>query len=393
MGSTTGLNSTTKINFGGNTAARFQLNGNNFSTNNGIAQGNGNNIIENASATAATLTTTSTFGYSELIQDGTGGGALRLNVTGNDYLRLYNSNTYSGGTTVGSGSAIEINANTALGTGAVTLNGGALTVYGNNETIANAITVNGTGSALNAANGRNLIVNGNISGSGALSLSGGGNASLFLGGDNSGYTGNATVSGNSVRFGSATAGSASALWTVNNNLTFEGGSSNPQYIPNNSTISLGGLAGSSSGSVGNDGGNYGPPTTTLSLGGRNDTLDTYSGTISNSNTLNVVKVGTGTQVLAGSNQYTGTTTVNGGTLRVSSLSGNAAVAVNGGGTLGASGAAVTHRRPGERRQRQHGRHAGHDRPGRRQCHQHPDAEQRGRPHPGRHDQQLLQPDI
>jgi len=77
--------------------------------------------------------------------------------------------------------------------------------------------------------------------------------------------------------------------------------------------------------------------------GVDDGSGTLTGTISSaSGTTNLVKAGTGVQVLAGANAYNGTTTVQAGTLLANNTTGSAtgsgAVIVNTGGTFGGSGA-------------------------------------------------------
>ena len=63
---------------------------------------------------------------------------------------------------------------------------------------------------------------------------------------------------------------------------------------------------------------------------------TYSGVISGNGSL--AKLGAGTLTLTGSNSYTGTTTVSGGTLAVTgSLSGSITVTTDNGGTMSLSG--------------------------------------------------------
>jgi len=66
---------------------------------------------------------------------------------------------------------------------------------------------------------------------------------------------------------------------------------------------------------------------------------TFSGILSNQDGFlgNYTKVGSGTQILTGASTYTGTTSINAGTLLVNGSLGNTTVAVNNGGTLGGSG--------------------------------------------------------
>jgi autotransporter-associated beta strand protein len=60
-------------------------------------------------------------------------------------------------------------------------------------------------------------------------------------------------------------------------------------------------------------------TSTLTINGT--TTQTFAGVINSSNTTNVVKSGTGTQVFSGTNTYDGTTTNNGGILKITNASG------------------------------------------------------------------------
>jgi len=82
---------------------------------------------------------------------------------------------------------------------------------------------------------------------------------------------------------------------------------------------------------------------TLDLKNQTMTVDgsgaaTISGTLQNSTgNGNIVKKGAGTLALTGNNTYTGTTTVNGGSLRVNGQTGAGTVVVNPGGTLSGNG--------------------------------------------------------
>ncbi|MDY0170432.1 MAG: autotransporter-associated beta strand repeat-containing protein [Thermoguttaceae bacterium] len=77
---------------------------------------------------------------------------------------------------------------------------------------------------------------------------------------------------------------------------------------------------------------------TLTVGTANGDGD-FSGTIEPG--ISLIKAGTGTQILSGANTYTGTTTVNGGTLLVNNTAGSGTgtglVTVNSGATLGGTG--------------------------------------------------------
>jgi autotransporter-associated beta strand protein len=74
--------------------------------------------------------------------------------------------------------------------------------------------------------------------------------------------------------------------------------------------------------------------------GNNNASTTYSGVLSGSGSL--TKSGTGTWALSGANTYTGTTTINGGTLLINGNQSTAtgAVTVNNSGTLGGSSGTI-----------------------------------------------------
>ena len=142
-GSTTafGNNVATTVDSG----AVLELDG--FSNSIGSLAGAG--TVENASATAATLTTggdnTSTT-FSGVLQDGTGGGALSLTKTGSGNQTLSGANTYTGVTTVSAG-ILGVQNSSALGsaTGGTVVDSGATLRLDNGANIASeALTLSGT---------------------------------------------------------------------------------------------------------------------------------------------------------------------------------------------------------------------------------------------------------
>ena len=324
-----------QLTFGTGSAATVALNGTSLTDSGNLNSSSGSAvpIIENGSSTAVTLTNSG--GNSALyavIKDG-GTASLSLATSGTAYLRLFGANTYSGGTTIGTGSTIEADNNTALGTGLVTLSGGTISVAGSNSTLANNITGSGTFSPYNV----NLTLNGSLTGSGTLQrtqFSGQAVNSVFLNGNNSGFSGTFIVNSGALRFNSPSASSASALWIDN-----VGGN---YFSLSAGNYSFGGLQGNSSGVIYNGSASL----TTMTLGGRNDTLDNYSGDIGNFGgsggaNISVTKTGTGTQEFSGANVYTQGTTVSQGTLLVTNTSGSAtgtgAVTVSSGATLAGTG--------------------------------------------------------
>jgi autotransporter-associated beta strand protein len=205
--------------------------------------GNGGATGSLSTSSAITVNGTLTFNRSGDIAQGTnfstaaitGTGSLIQNGSGN--LTLNAANTYSGGTTLNSGT-LNINNASTLGSGTLTINGGTL-----NNTSGSAITLStnnaqswngdfaftgagdlnlGTGNvAMNATrtvtvNGGNLTVGGSISGSGGLTKNGTG--TLVLSGSNT-YNGTTTINAGTVR-----AAAANALVNTGNITLNPGGS-------------------------------------------------------------------------------------------------------------------------------------------------------------------------
>lgn len=204
----------------------------------------GNTIIRNQSASNLTFSDgSSSMGIAlgnvseNVIQiDGTGNvsigsiisGAARslsLRATGSGSLILSGTNTYTGGTTVSSGTLkLDHATNTLANSGAVTVSGGTLALGGNSDTVG-AVTLSsgsitsstgvltGSSYSLNDAGSISAI----LGGSGALTKTGAGTATLS--GDNT-YSGTTTINdGVLIVNGTHSGGGA---YTVNTNGTLGG---------------------------------------------------------------------------------------------------------------------------------------------------------------------------
>ena len=177
-----------------------------------------------------------------------------LTYSGTGLLTLTGTNTYSGGTTINSGT-VNIQNNSALGGGAVSVAPGrsataTLQLQGGLTGVANAITLNGDGST-------------NVMGSSQGAL------------DN--------LSGNNTVTGAITLGSAAQINSDSGTLS----------------ITTGGITGTNQ---------------NLTVGGSGNT--SISGVIATgSGTL--TKTGSGTLTLSGANTFTGATSINGGSLSIS----------------------------------------------------------------------------
>ena len=259
---------------------------------------------------------------------GTISGTGSLTNSGSGKLTLNGTNTYSGGTTLNAGTIVFGNSS-AFGTNVVTANGGTLncSFVAGNANFTNNVVVNGP-VTFEAAVG-NWNFNGNLTGSGTITRGSLGLDSLYLGGDNSGFTGTYQdqSTGTSVtRFSANTAGSTNAHWIFNQ--TVQGRTSLPAV---SGTIHFGSFSGTGSLS---DGGSGILNTVEVGALGLNDTFSgvivTFSGNIA------FTKVGAGTMTLSGVNTYSGATAINAGELvgQTGGSCSNSAVTVAVGATNG-----------------------------------------------------------
>ena len=255
----------------------------------------------------------------------------------------------------------------------VTLAGGTLAIAGGNHTIsaaaggiyaltlaAGTTSTISTSDFITPANARTLTISTPISGSGSLSISGSTSGSVVLTNTtNNTNTGLTTVTSTGVLNLSATA----AINAIGGNVTVNSGGTltnvNANQIPDASNVTVNGtwdlnsksetvaaVSGTSTGKIQNTGG------TAATLTAYIDGSASFSGNITGT-ALALTKTGPGTLTLSFANSYTGVTTVNAGTLSVSSLAnggstsniGNstnaAANLVLGGGNLQYTGANVT----------------------------------------------------
>jgi fibronectin-binding autotransporter adhesin len=214
LANTGALNSTTPVAvaFGSGSTGVLQLNGNSVTVA-GLSTSAtvGTPVVENANATAATLTVnvTSAQAFAGVLRDGTGGGALSLTKTGASTLTLGGANAYTGATTVSAGVlqagaanvfapssaytlanaagvALDLNnTNQTIGSlaggggtgGNVTLGSGTLTLGGNNTSTTFTGLFTGTGTVMKVGTGT-LTLRGNSTWTGPLSVTGGGVVSI-----------------------------------------------------------------------------------------------------------------------------------------------------------------------------------------------------------------------
>ncbi|MEO7098796.1 MAG: autotransporter-associated beta strand repeat-containing protein [Luteolibacter sp.] len=276
----------------------------------------GNLMLANDQASTFTVNSNATI--SAIIANNTA-GASSLTKAGTAILTLSNANTYSGGTTISAGT-LAVGNNSALGTGgtsSVTLDGGTLR---NSAliTTANNIVVGSNGGRITLGSNNNYTLTGALSGSGNLLIGGAGTNNQSV---NAQFSANTMTSGTITLNSASTGGIARLKTTASSSAAVDwvvsGGNSSSTEV--SGTFNFGSLSGSGGLTAFN--GNSGD--TIYSVGALN-TDKIYSGllaSIGTNSSLSLLKVGTGSWTLSGTNTFvtvgTGgasTTTVRDGSL-------------------------------------------------------------------------------
>ena len=294
-----------------------------------VTIGNASNPLTVALGASRNITVTPSANTLTIVNviSGTGFG---ITKAGAGTLTLNGANTYSGGTTINAGTlAVSLN-NAALGTGSVTLNGGTLGIAtsANNLSIVNNVTIGPNGGTIACTpSNKTLALTGALSGAGNLTIGGGGNNGTI----NPQFSANTMTSGTITLLGSAS-GTARVKSTTTSSAVldwvFNGGGTDVS-----GTFNWGSFSGTGSYNAYNN--NSG--TTLYSIGGNNHDA-TYSGAQGQTGTgqvLSFLKVGTGAQTFSGASSYTGTMTVENG-----SLIAGANVSVSANGPFGNASSAI-----------------------------------------------------
>lgn len=306
----TGANSTFQLGTGGTGGA--------LNTSSAITIGSGGTFAVNQSDS---VTQGTEFSGAAISGDGgfeqKGSGTTTLNV----------ANTYTGGTTLNAGTLVLGNAD-AAGTGTITLSGGTLEIAAG---IGNDISAEGNTAIVNNT-GTLSFSGGAVTGAGTLAFSVAQQTRFFSA--LSGFSG--TISHDNDAGGQLRLWNQAADLSATRIVTSGGTSgSGLQFIGVNAHT-IGELSGTGGKIIMRGGSGL-----TLTIDQSTDT--TYSGLLQDDGSRigTLVKDGVGTLTLDGANTYSGTTTIDGGTLLVNNSTGSAtgtgALTVNSGGTLGGTG--------------------------------------------------------
>ncbi len=306
-GSSTFLAITSDANLGASTGG-LTLNNSNLETNATLTSARSVTLTGNPFIAPETGTT--------LTLSGTIGGTGELIFGGGGTLVLSGTNTYSGGTSIGSTLSISSDANLGASTGGLTIFGGATLATTATLSSARNVLIN-SGATIDVAAGTTTTLSGVVSGTGPLTKVDTG--TLVLSGTNT-YTGGTAVNG-----GTLSISSNANLGATTGGLTLNGGTlATTASLTSGRAITLGASGGTVS--FLNSG-----TTTTLSgpIGGTGPL--TVSGPVNFNSTL----------VLSGTNTYSGGTIVNGFSTALSISSDANLGATSGGLTLNNTGLLTT----------------------------------------------------
>ena len=291
------------------------------------------NLSATVSPASFTFDSTNNF---QITGSGSLSGSMNLSKSGSGSLLLFNPNSFTGGTTLNEGTLVLSNFN-SLGSGALTLNGGTVSListggpalYPNPVIVAAPSTVQVTGPA-----NFNEAINAALTGSANLDFNIAGNATFSVrsGMTMSGYSGTITLRAPGTFRWQGGAGSSTVafdLWTNGLMIARDGG-----------TISLGSLSGGANTFL--KGASSTAIATTYVIGGKNlSTL--FAGQITNGtlastpNSAAIQKIGTGTLTLTGTNYHSGTTSVTNGTLILNGAITTSATTISTAGLLTGNG--------------------------------------------------------
>ncbi len=321
------------VNFSNNSSAgnatiannSFNMNFRNFSTaaNASITNNGTLNFFNTSTAGNASITNTSILNFNDT---STAGSA---RITNTSILNFTDTSTAGNATINHNNGFLDFNNNSTAGSAAITNNdalnfndsstAGNATITNNDNLNFNNTSTAGNAAITNAAFGSIDFVNSSTAGNAIITN----NSNVFFDGNSTAE--NATITNNHNVFfsGNSTAGNAAITNTGNGVVDFSG-STGPA---GDRKLTAGSIAGAGSFVLGAN---------ELTVSGNNLSTE-VSGVISGV-LGSLVKAGTGTLTLSGTNTYFGPTTVNAGALIVNgSITPSVLTTVNAGGTLGGNG--------------------------------------------------------